>query len=47
MDGFGLNAQRVTPFFANTLFVSADDDTRVTLYKGKSDYVNANYVSVS
>ena len=25
----------------------ADDDTRVKLVKGKNDYVNANYVTVS
>lgn len=27
--------------------IFADDDTRVKLYKGKNDYVNANYVTVS
>lgn len=31
----------------NTLFIFTDDDSRVKLYKGKNDYINANYVTVS
>ena len=30
-----------------SLPVFSDDDTRVKLIKGKNDYVNANYVTVS
>lgn len=33
--------------YINTLFFFTDDDSRVKLYKGKNDYINANYVSVS
>ena len=29
------------------MHVFADDDSRVKLVKGKNDYVNANYVTVS
>lgn len=29
------------------LFTCTDDDTRCKLYKGKNDYINANYVTVS
>ena len=29
------------------MLLFADDDTRVMLVKGKNDYVNANYVTVS
>ena len=30
-----------------TLFLFTDDDSRVKLYKGNNDYINANYVTVS
>lgn len=33
--------------FIIILFLFIDDDLCVKLYKGKNDYINVNYVSVS